>query len=245
VINGVDTAYSGMRAQMDALDILSNNLANVSTTAYKEEKPFFAHLSQSGDSRDSDELNAAVNDRAITALGAFNTGNGSFTPTNRDFDIAISGDGYLVVDTPRGPRYTRNGSLMLNSKSVLSTEDGYPVLGANRRPITLSTGKVIINSDGEVYLDDTRVDQLKRVKFDPGTSLQREGGSLIAAAGDQAAERPSSAQIKQGYLEQSNVNPINAVVTMVGIMRQFEAIQKSVDLLVNNISAKSIERLGR
>ncbi len=243
--SGIYTAYSGMQAQLDALEMLANNLANINTTAFKEEKAFFTYLNQSlGTSEGTSDLNEAMN-RSVRTLGTVNTAEGSLSPTGRDLDVAIEGNGFLVIDTPRGIRYTRNGSLRINTQSVLTTSDGYPILGANRRPITLGPGKVHINSDGEVSLDDAAVDRMKIVTFDDISKLEKEGGSLFISRSGQSSEKPSDATVKSGYLEQSNVNAVTSVVQMVEILRHFEAIQKSVNLLMNDINAKVIDKLGK
>jgi flagellar basal-body rod protein FlgF len=244
VINGVSTAVSGMRAQMDALDLVSNNLANLNTTGFKEDKAFFTHLNRSLDDLVNNELNSSINS-GIIASGVSNVLNGSLTLTNRDLDVALTGDGYLTVKMPQGTRYTRNGSLIVNSLSVLSTADGFPVLGASGQPIKLGPGKLNINSIGEVFLNDTRVDRLKLVAFDSTVKLQKEGSSLLLPSDDKAKTKPATVTVQQGYLEQSNVNPVTAVVSMVGIMRQFEALQKSISLVMNDITSKSIDKLGR
>ena len=240
--SGVYTAVSGMRAQMDALDMLSNNLANLNTPGYKEERAFFSALRQELD--DSDEVNSAVDRQKVVAGSSMNSADGSLTRTNRDLDIALTGEGFLAVETPQGVRYTRNGNLNLNVKGELSMPSGFPVLGDTGRPIGLGPGKIDINDDGEVFLNGTRVDRLKIVKFEESTTLLREGGSLMSVK-DRTSEKPSEAKVRQGFLEQSNVNPINSVVSMVGIMRQFEALQKSINTVMNDLNEKSIDKLGR
>ncbi len=242
--SGVYTAVSGMKAQVDALDILSNNLANLNTAGYKEEKTFFRTLRQEMDSGNIDALNTAIDRRKVVAESTVNPANGSLTLTHRDLDVALVGDGFLVVETPQGTRYTRNGSLLRNSKSFLSTAEGFPLLGEQGR-IPLGPGKIRINESGEVFVDDARVGHLKMVSFDSPSSLLREGGSLLSPKSSAISSKPAQASLMQGYLEQANVNPISAVVGMVGILRQFEAIQKCVNLIMNDLNAKSIERLGR
>ncbi len=243
--SGVYTAVSGLKAQIDALDILSNNLANVNTAGFKEEKTFFRLLNQEMDSGNLDALNVAIDRQKIAADSTVNTTGGSCTLTHRDLDLALMGDGFFVVQTPRGIRYTRNGSLLQNSKSVVCTAEGYPILNVKGRPISLETGRIYVNEDGEVFLDGNQVDRLKVVNFEKPSSLVKEGGSLLNSQGDRSLEKPSDAKVRQGYLEQSNVNPISAVIGMVGILRQFEALQKSVNLVMNDMNAKSIENLGR
>ncbi len=243
--SGLYTAFSGMQAQLNALEILSNNLANINTTAFKEEKAFFAYLSQSLENpQGSGDLNETIN-RQVRALGALNGAGGSLNATNRDLDIAIEGNGFLVIKTPRGIRYTRNGSLHLNPQSVLTTSDGDSVLGTNGRPITLAPGKVHINTEGEVSLDEAPVNRLKIVSFANLSMLEKEGNSLFVPRAGHIEEKVSDAKIKSGYLEQSNVSPVTSIIQMVEILRHFEAIQKSVNLVMNDMNAKVIDKLGK
>ena len=243
--SGLYTAYSGMKARADALEILANNLANVNTTGFKEERAFFSLLNQSSSALDqAGTIDAAVNRNVLTHK-AVNQAEGSLSLTGRDLDVAIEGNGFLLVQTPQGIRYTRNGNLHLNAQSVLTTSEGFPVLGASDKAITLGPGKINISQDGGVSLDGAAVDSLKIVTFTDLSTLQKEGHSLFLARGGRAAEKASGATLKPGYLEQSNVNAVSSVVQMVDILRHFEAIQKSVNLLMNDINSKAIERLGR
>jgi flagellar basal-body rod protein FlgF len=245
VNNGIYTAYSGMQAQLDALEILSNNLANLNTTGFKEENAFFTCLKQSMDgSQGSGNLNETIN-QSVQTRGALNISGGSLTPTNRDLDIAIAGNGFLAIETPRGIRYTRNGSLHQNAQSVLATSEGFPVMGDNNQAISLGPGKIQIGADGTVSMDGAQVGRIKVVEFDDLSTLQKEGNSLFVSHATATAERGSDATIRSGYLEQSNVNAVSSMVKMVDILRHFESIKKSVDLIMNDINTKSIDKLGR
>ena len=243
--SGLYTAYSGLRAQSDALEILANNLANLNTAGFKEEKEFFTLLNQTLEaSKGPDTLDTAIN-RQVLAHKSLNSAEGSLSLTGRDLDVAIAGNGFLVVNAPQGVRYTRNGNLHLNSQAELTTSEGYPVLGSSGRPITLGPGKIQISEDGSVSLENAPVDRLKLVTFDSLAALEKEGNSLFLSKGGQASERESGATIQSGYLEQSNVNAVASIAHMVDILRHFEAIQKSVNLLMNDINSKAIDRLGR
>jgi flagellar basal-body rod protein FlgF len=246
VNSGIYTAYSGMQAQLDALEILANNLANINTTGFKEDKAFFAYLNQSMDgSQQSSDLNATVN-RTVQTLGALNAAEGSLNATGRELDVAIEGNGFLAIKAPNGVRYTRNGNLHLDPKFVLTTSDGYPVLGATSgRPITLGPGALRINEDGDVLLNDEVIDRLKVVSIGDLSKITKEGNSLFATSASPESIKASNAKIKSGYLEQSNVNAVASIVRMVNILRHFESIQKSMNLEMNDMNAKVIERLGR
>ena len=243
--SGIYTAYSGLRAQSDALDVLANNLANANTTGFKEQKAFYTYLKQSAEgSQSANDINNAIN-QTVQTRSALNMEIGSLNQSNRTLDVAIAGDGFLAVQTPHGVRYTRNGNLDLNAQSVLTTSEGYPVLGTSGRPIALGPGKVSIGESGDVLLDDVQIDRLKVTSFSDLSALEKEGSSLFKNPAGQNTEKPSDAKIKSGYLEQSNVNPVSSIVHLVEIHRHFEAIQKSISLVMNEINSKAIDKLGR
>ncbi len=243
--SGIYTAYSGLRAQSDALEILANNLANINTTGFKEEKAFYTYMNQSSEkAQGAQDFNSIIN-RTIQTQSALNFETGSLNETSRELDVAIAGDGFLAIQTPRGVRYTRNGNLSLNAQSVLTTSEGYPVLGASGRTITLGPGKIHIGESGDVSMDGVQVDRLKVSSFKDLSTLEKEGSSLFKSTAGPDAEKASEAKIKSGFLEESNVNPISSIVRMVELHRHFEAIQKSINVVMNEVNSKAIEKLGR
>lgn len=242
--SSIYAAYSGLKAQMDVLDTLANNLANVNTAGFKEQKSFFTALNLALDSPVTTPFESAVN-TSVSAESALNLSDGSLVDTHRDLDLALSGKGFLTVETPNGARYTRNGNLTTDAKSVLCTKEGFPVLGDGGH-IVLSQGKIDINQDGEILVNGTLVDRLKLASFDNPGSLLSEGNSLfVPSRTDQVPKPASGVIVRQGYQEQSNVNPMLATVRMVEIMRNFESIQKGISLIFNDVDAKAIERLPR
>jgi flagellar basal-body rod protein FlgF len=241
---GTIAAASGMKAQMEALDMLANNLANMNTVGFKEQKSFYTILSDSINSTSSNDLHPLFPERTIQTNAAVNLADGILQTTQRDLDVALMGDGFLEVSTPRGIRYTRNGSLSVNAKSQLATVDGLPVMG-KEGPILIGPGKLNITEQGDVFVNNIRAGSLKIVSPDNAAVLAKEGHSLLIPSDPKTQAKPGSAVVKQGMLEQSNVNAVTSVIEMVGIMRRFEAIQKTVNLLLNDVDAKSIEKLGR
>jgi flagellar basal-body rod protein FlgG len=236
--SGLYTAFSGMRSQMDALDIASNNLANVNTAGFKEQKAFITVL--------GDAVNAGSEDHSmVQAQSAMSAADGSLQLTHRDLDVALTGNGFLVVNAPQGIRYTRNGQLSVNAKSTLCAAGGIPVVGESGKPIVLGPGQVTINDQGGVYRDGVLIDRMKIAAFDDSTALVQEGNSLLAPARAGVEPKAGEAKVQQGYLEQSNVNAVGCVVGLVGILRQFEAVQKTVDVLMNDINAKAIDKLSK
>jgi len=245
VNSGIYAGVSGLRAQMEALDMLANNMANVNTAGFKEQKAFFTLMNRTLEAADAGDLNAAINNHPVMAGGSMNFSAGSLVHTGRDLDLALVGEGLLCVETPQGLRYTRNGHLMVNSKHELATAEGFPVLGLQGK-IILGEGRIDVDSQGQVTVDNVPVDRLKIVTFDNLAGMTREGDSLLTpGVGKPTARTAGGATVQQGYLEQSNVNPLVAVVRMVEILRSFEAIQKSIHLEMNEMNGKAIERLGR
>ena len=243
--SGIYTAYSGMQAQLDALDLVANNLANVNTTGFKEEKAFFEFMLQASSSEFKENpLQESIN-APVTVKGSLNVEDGSLTHTYRDLDVAIEGKGFLVVETPRGIRYTRNGSLLINKDGTLSTSDGSPVLGEKNKPITLGPGQISIGENGEVQLNGVHVNKIKVVRFENLSALEKEGSSLFMSRTDQGGELESDAKIRSGYLEKSNVNPVESVIKMVSILRNFESLQKCMSNLSNDMDSKAIDKLSR
>lgn len=234
-----------MQARLDALETVANNLANLNTTGFKEVRTFYSFLSDSlGSPDDQGGLHASIN-RAVRANGAVNQAAGSLASTSRELDIAIEGDGFLAVQAPGGERYTRNGNLHLDRQSVLTTSGGYPVLGISGRAITLGPGTVNINENGDVMLNGERVDRLKVVSIGDFSKLAKEGDSLFVYRGENTPAISGHAAIKSGFLEQSNVNAVASIVHMVDLLRHFEAIQKCINLEMNQMNGKAIEKLGR
>jgi flagellar basal-body rod protein FlgF len=229
---------------METLDLLANNLANINTTGFKEQRAFYRLLDRTAAWGETSPLSAVVNNHAALAEAAYNFENGSLVETGRDLDIALVGPGFLSIQTPNGVRYSRNGNLQTNARSQLVTIDGLPVLG-ERGPIVLGQGKTEINEHGEVVVDKAIVERLKLVTFEASSQLQREGNTLFAPRTTAEAKPAEGVTVRQGYLEQSNVSPVASTVRMVEIMRHFEAIQKSLNLISNVMDAKSIEKLSR
>ncbi len=242
--NGIHVAYSGMKAQMEALDLLANNLANVNTAGFKEQRTFFSLMNQTIGDAGGQTPGGAANGRVKISEGGLNLQDGLLRETGRDLDVALVGAGFLTVQTDRGMRFTRNGNLRTDARSVLCTSEGHPVLG-EQGPIRLGPGKVSITETGEVLLDNQPVERLKLAAFGNGGDLVREGNSLFAPAGPGAQPAAADVSVRQGFLEQSNVNPVQATIRLVEIMRHFEAIQKSLNLMINDLDAKAIARLGR
>lgn len=247
MVRGLYIGASGMNAQQDRLNAISNNLANVDTAGYKRDvsvQKTFSELLVSRMNFDgvySTEFGSADRAPIIGKLGLGVETNenykdftqGSFKITNTKTDIALNGEGFYVVDTPYGERYTRNGDFFIGKEGILETKDGYPVLGENGY-IYVDDDKFSVNEDGFLRKeeDGSDIDRLKIVRFDNERYLQKMGNSFYAANGisgpahiAEGNERPG---FLQGYTETSNVNVVNEMVQMIEVNRAYEANQKTI-----------------
>lgn len=233
-------ALSGLRARVDELDRIATDIANIGTSGYKGERQ--SHVAAERASFDA-SLQTAID----TTLGGtrLDTRDGAVAPTGRPLDLAIDGPGFFVVETTQGDRYTRNGHFTLDAARRLVTEDGSLVKGTDG-PITLSAtdGEINVDADGSVWTGVTKAGQIAVVEFaDPGR-MTREQGTLLGAGG-QTAVAVAAPVVQPGALEQSNVSVADRLAAMTSVSRGFEALQKAMSLLMNDIDGKAIEQLGR
>ena len=243
--SGLYTAYSGLRATADMLDVLSNNLANVNTTGFKSDETFLRIYNHSVSAEDASLLNGAVNDSTVVRGTVSNFLAGSMKTTGRNLDVALEGKGFLVLQGPSGLMYTRNGNLHVNAQGALVSSEGFPVLGENG-PIQIFPGRVAISAAGEIEVEGSAVDTLRVVDFKEKVGLEKVGNSSFRSPGSEGTPlEPGEISIRQGSLEQSNVNPIKEMMLMITVMRQFESLQKTIYTMMNTVNDRSINQVGR
>ncbi|HZS49138.1 MAG TPA: flagellar basal-body rod protein FlgF [Blastocatellia bacterium] len=239
--SGFYTTYLGMQARQDAMDVVANNLANVNTTGFKTDNPFFSAYQNALDNPAS-QTNIDKSTQLENIKTDFSTG--SFRSTGRELDVAIEGDGFFVVNTPSGERYTRDGSFTLNSNGQLVTEQGYQVIGQGG-PITVPPGAVTIDPAGDISVNGQSIGTLRIVKFANNASLRKEGNNVFQQTDSKmqavAVQYPN---IQQGQLESSNVNAIKEMVTMMKYMREFESLQKVLTSMNNDTNSSQMGRLS-
>jgi flagellar basal-body rod protein FlgF len=233
---------------MRTLDVIANNIANTSTTGFKANRLIYRSVeaAEFDDSALATVEAAPAGDQTITAQsplpsralgvttgGMMDLSIGSVRQTGAPLDIALSGDGFLAVQTPRGERYTRSGALMLDSTGQLITAQGDLVIGEGG-PITIRPGQVSIGEDGSISVDGQAAGRLKLVQFqDPLTELIKEGDSLFASVSTEPPQEATQTRVLQGMLESSNVNSIEEMAAMMQNNREFESLQRSVTLLMS------------
>jgi flagellar basal-body rod protein FlgF len=210
------------------MDVVANNVANINTNGFKADKSLFQEFLTSG----AHEDNFTGSDRRISFVqdrGTFHDfATGPLEQTKNPLDVAIDGGAFLVVQTPAGERYTRDGSLQINAQGQLVTTAGNPVLGTGG-PIVFQPGDKEINiaPDGGVSVVEgaSKVDslrgKLRLVSFANAQSLIKEGSNLFSGGG---AQPDALAKVRQGYVEKSNVNSVAEMSRMIDVTRTYTQI---------------------
>jgi flagellar basal-body rod protein FlgF len=213
------------------MDVVANNVANVNTTGYKADRSMFQEYLASGAHEDNfpaaDRRVSYVQDRATF----HDFSQGAVEETKNPLDVAIDGKGFLVVQTPAGERYTRDGALQINNQGQLVTAGGNPVLG-NAGPVVFqpTDKQVSIGADGNVtVLEGTsRIDsvrgKLRMVSFAQAQNLQKEGSNLFSAGAGAAAQPDTTSKLRQGFVEKSNVNSVLEMSRMIEVTRTYTQI---------------------
>lgn len=215
-------SMSGAKATLQRQEVLANNLANVSTVGFRAELYAFRSVPVEGDG-------ASTRVFALESTPGYDATPGVVTATGRNLDVALRGNAWLAVQSLDGTEaYTRGGSLEISAEGTLTTRGGLPALG-DGGPIQVPANSAIsIAADGTVSARaatgiSTSVGRLKLVT--PEAPLKRgDDGLFRADEGDLSAD--ATARVQDGALEGSNVNPVEAMVAMIGAARQFETQMK-------------------
>ena len=241
--SGFYAACTGLLAKTDALDLAASNMANLSTSGYKAQLEFYRSLEASTGTRRLSPLNQAVNDYGVLGGAAADMKTGEFQKTGNDLDLALEGQGFFVVKTPAGMRYTRNGSFHTDAAGRLLTATSDEVMG-EQGPVELPGGTITISSDGTISQQGAVVATMKFVTFKPGTSLTAEGNSYYQApaGSEQPADDP---RLSQGMLESSNLNPVVSAVSLVTLQRHAQLLEQALSIFHSVFNSAPAQDLSR
>ena len=214
---------SRLVAQQRVTEVTAGNLANAGTPGYKAERVLFSDwLSRQTGAKTppGGEIVAYTQDRATWREQQA----GPLTQTGNPFDLALTGDGWFTVNTPQGPRLTRNGRFGPMPDGTLADAVGNAVLDTNGRPIQLSPTdiRVAIAGDGTVSSENGQLGKIGVVKPSDPMKMQAEGGTLFNPNGPTVPVSPPG--IVQGAIEESNVQPVIEITRMMNDMRQFQLV---------------------
>ncbi|QXI65105.1 Flagellar basal-body rod protein FlgG [Paracoccus marcusii] len=247
-MRALQIAASGMSAQQTRVEVISNNLANMSTTGYNARRAEFADLHYQQAARPGSvtaadgtvipagvQLGLGVRPTAVSV----NLQQGALTQTGGDLDLAIEGDGYLEVTLPSGVSgYTRDGGLKRSPEGQIVTSDGYPVVPDITIPEDARA--ITINAGGEVYayfaerVDAELLGQLTLAGFANEKGLEAIGSNLFietAASGGPQVVNPGQdglGTLRQGYLEESSVDAVREITDLIKAQRGYELNAKVI-----------------
>ncbi len=240
--SGYYAASAGLAAQMQALELVANNLANLGTAGYRGQQATFRSL-LAGHNNLWNPVNLSINNYGVLGGSATDMASGSLIPTGNSLDLAIAGKGFFVVPSSAGALYTRNGGFHRATDGRLLTAEGDPVLG-EQGPIRLPSGVVSVAADGTISVDGVVAGKLRIAEFAPATPLAAAGKALYTAP--QGSELPAaSSSIRQGMIEQSNVSSVEAVVQLITIQRNAEMMQRALALFDVQLNQTAVQDLPR
>lgn len=237
MIRALYTAASGMILGALRQGLIAHDVANVMTPGYKR------GILPPNPAPQLDLRRISMPERVARApqIGPLGTGvyaqaatvdfsQGPLQQTRRTLDVALEGPGFFQVQTPQGPRFTRDGRFYRDADGNLVTVRGYLVLNPNGQPIRLpQEGEVAIALDGTISVDRQVMGQIGVFEV-PLDALRREGDGLFALTSEAAPAAAAQAQVRQGYLEGSNVDPAATLVEMMMVARTYEANQRLVQM---------------
>lgn len=221
--NAALISLSRQMALRRQMDVIANNIANLGTTGFKREAVMFEEYMMPVADMDmasrADGRMSYVHDLATVQDHSA----GSIEQTGNPFDVAISGDGFFVVETPDGNRYTRNGAFSLNAQGTLVTNEGYPVLG-DGGPLQFGDTEtdIRIAADGTISSNEGQKGKLQIVAFADNNLLDPVGSSLFNTEAE--PEAATAARLQQGAIESSNVQPVTEITRMIEVQRAYQTL---------------------
>ncbi len=231
---------------MESLDMLANNVANSGVAGFKADREFYnLYMSEQGASGPEPALAGPmlpVIERPWTDLSQ-----GTLVATGSPSDLAISGRGFFVVDSPSGPLYTRNGNFHVGKSGQLETEQGYTVRvrRPDGTPATLDPSLPFeVTKDAVVRQGGQDIGKVEVADFDDSAALKKMGSTYFKVDASVVARAAAGAEIKQGSLESANVPVAESAVRLVSVMRQFEMLQRAMSLGAD-MNRRAIEEVAK
>lgn len=247
MFRGIYAAASGMVANEMRHSVIANNLANASTAGFKRNDGLFEGFYQAYLGRDLHphlyDVQRGPGGGVRMQQSYTDLQGGPLTTTGDSLNLALTGPGYLVVDTPQGERYTRNGQLALNELGQLVTAEGHPLLSDAGTPLTVDGPDFVVDRAGGVHVAGALAGQLQVVEFEEPRMLQREGNSLHAAPEEAQFAPAADTQVLHKSLEMSNVQVPNEMVNMLAGLRAYAANQQVISTFDQTMS-RVIDQVG-
>ncbi len=227
-------ALSGALLKHSQMEVISQNLANASSVGYKKDNISFRDYLLP-----SNPENSQTDGRAMSQVSAVKTDftEGNVIRTGNSLDIAIDGNGFIALE---GGRYTRRGDLKRSSDGYLTTGNGIKVLGSNG-PVIIPDGDIKITNTGDILVNGIQTNTIKVVDFPSPDKLKKLSAGVFFSQ-DKGVK--SDALVRQAYLEESNVDVIREMVSMIDALREFGTFQKAIQAF-DEATDKVNNELGR
>lgn len=221
--NAIYATLTRQTGLMNEMRAVANNIANANTTGFRREGVIFAEHLSALDSR-GDTLSMAHARGRLVDLDQ-----GVLTQTGGTFDLAIEGDGFFLIDTPEGARLTRAGAFLPSAEGELMTADGHRLLDEGQAPIIIPAGasRIAVGADGTLSANGIDFGRIGVFAAPEGAQLSHRGGTSFAS--DLDPEPVEDPRIRQGFLEESNVDPVFEITRLIEVQRGYELGQSFLD----------------
>lgn len=220
------SASSALRYWERRQEVTANNLANVSTDGFKAERAFTMLM-------DGGPVIGTATDRRVGAMHG----------TGAPLDVALGTDSFLVAQTDSGERFTRGGHLRVDQAGFLADQNGHRLLGDNGA-IAVGAGPLSIDGQGGVSVGGKLVDHLRIEGAPNNVGLAHEGGMLLVPGATRTIVPLEQRDVRQGFVEESNVDSLGGLVDMISVQRAYAAVEKSISVL-DHIRETATSQLGR
>lgn len=263
---GYYASAGGMVTQFNRLDVISNNLANANTNGYKRDdvvigdyqrlyQEYKDELPLKNHTKEAAKFLNRTLDRVPQIVEEYtNYSMGSMLKTGNTFDMALKqNDTFFTISTPNGLRYTRDGAFTLSNDGTLTTKEGYPVVPEtfyqSGQLIQVPQGsQVAVDGDGRIMVKAPNAQNYEAVAklsistFENMKDLTKEGGNLYKT--NQERHEATGNMVIQGFIEKSNINPVNEMIALVEVTRMVGMYQKVMDSHMNDLNQEAINKLA-
>ncbi|MCC6748504.1 MAG: flagellar basal-body rod protein FlgF [Deltaproteobacteria bacterium] len=239
--NGIYTAVSGAVAQTQVLDVVANNVANLGTTGFKSDGIAFAEVlaqtAAKGDPSGGGQVQLAETRIDMRP--------GALRQTGNPLDVALEGKGFMALREGNEVLYTRGGAFRLTEEGNLIDPAGRMVLDDRSQPIQIPEGeeKLRIASDGTIQGKGGPIGTIRLVEFARPELLQRAGATLFVPQAGMTPEKAAATKVHQGYIETSNVNPVQGMTSLITASRAYEAFHRIISTF-QTVDRKAATNLG-
>lgn len=228
-----NTKYVALSRQMalwKQMDLVSNNMANMNTSGYKQDEAIFSSYVVKTDNA---EGFGKVPVYFTQDFGMYkNFAEGAIVQTGNTFDLAMQGDSFFSIETASGEKFTKKGQFQLDGDGQLVTKEGYAVLSDNNEPFFFAPGEkeISIAENGDVSTENGLIGRLKLVRFADNQKLLKVADTMFEnTSGNAMAVNPEDVRVIQGAVEKSNVEPIAEMTKLIKLQRSYEYVQQMID----------------